>query len=408
MTSHRIAALRQWLDHQPAESTPAARRLRLRLRDALDRLAALFGPGVEPAASPTLARALRDAAAEYEAALAAAATCLDTAGRAAGQALADSLADDAAPRHGWFRAARAGPLAPLDAGPAGAPSPAAAAPIATADEVRFGASAPQTARAGRAFVARFVLYAQADEAQALARLGQAAGLQVESGLGGTALAHGTALDIAVSGDQLLVEGVPRCVQRLVWRGSIQRLDVEVQPAAGFTGSVLRFDILLDGLVLARIRLALEAAADAPAPGSAVRSSTGHALARKAFASYASADRQRVLDRVASVRLAAALQVFLDCHDLCPGQAWQPRLAQEIDGCDTFLLFWSDAAAASTWVRWEWERALARHGLEHLQFHPLDNGVAPPPELGALHANDPLMDLRQAHASRSAAQGGAHG
>ncbi|KQP13696.1 toll/interleukin-1 receptor domain-containing protein [Pseudorhodoferax sp. Leaf267] len=421
MIEDRIHQVRQSLDNQAADMPPATRALHLRLCDALDRLQAMYRGGPGDGQAPAMAQAVRGAVAEFEGALAAAAASLDASTVAACQALADLLAAEAAPRHGIFRARRGDPpTAPAAraiqpcATPVAPTAPAAWAPHASAQpvvppaaEVRFAASAPRTARPGRALVARFLAYAEADEAQALARLGNTAGQQVESGLGGLPVAVGAELDIAVSGANLQVEGAPRCVQRLVWRGGVQRLDFEVEPTAGFDGGMLRLDVLLDGLVLARIRLTLACATDTSTPAADDQHSSGHRLARKAFASYASADRQRVLDRVASVRLASALQIFLDCHDLFPGQAWQPRLAQEIDGCDAFLLFWSDAAAASTWVRWEWERALHKHGLAHLQFHPLDNGVTPPPELAELHADDPLMDLRQAHAQRLAARGAPH-
>jgi hypothetical protein len=136
-----------------------------------------------------------------------------------------------------------------------------------------------------------------------------------------------------------------------------------------------------------------------APRPAPRRTARAALAKSAFASYSSKDRERVIDRVAAIRIAAKVDVFLDCHDLNPGEAWEPRLARAIDGCDTFLLFWSDAAAMSPWVQWEWRRALVKPGIEGMQFHPLANGVKPPRELAAIHLGDPYMDLRAAERVR---------
>ena len=109
----------------------------------------------------------------------------------------------------------------------------------------------------------------------------------------------------------------------------------------------------------------------------------------------------MIDRVAAIRIAAKVDVFLDCHDLNPGDAWEAELARRIDDCDTFMLFWSDDAATSKWVRWEWKRALDRRGLEHMQFHPLENGVRPPPELRKIHLGDPYMALRAAERVRRA-------
>ena len=132
-----------------------------------------------------------------------------------------------------------------------------------------------------------------------------------------------------------------------------------------------------------------------------RFSPEETFATKAFASYSSKDRERVIDRVAAIRIAAKVDVFLDCHDLNPGDAWENVLADRIDGCDTFMLFWSDDAAASRWVMWEWKRALHKPGLDRMQFHPLENGVKPPPELSAIHLGDAYMDLRTVERLRRA-------
>ena len=36
------------------------------------------------------------------------------------------------------------------------------------------------------------------------------------------------------------------------------------------------------------------------------------------------------DLDAAIRIAAQMEVFLDCHDLYPGEAWKPKLARAID------------------------------------------------------------------------------
>lgn len=120
-------------------------------------------------------------------------------------------------------------------------------------------------------------------------------------------------------------------------------------------------------------------------------------ARTAFASYASTDRDRVLDRVAAVRISAGLDVFLDCLSLHPGEAWKQRLADEIRERDLFLLFWTAAAAGSEWVTWEWQTALAAKGKNGLQVHPLESGIAPPEQLKDLHFGDVMMLIRDAGA-----------
>jgi hypothetical protein len=141
--------------------------------------------------------------------------------------------------------------------------------------------------------------------------------------------------------------------------------------------------------VARLRLDLEFATSA----SREQAEATAAPAHTAFASYSSADRSRVLDRVAAVRIAAGLEIFLDCLDLHPGEQWKPQLDEEIRKRDIFLLFWSAHAQESKWVTWEWQKALQDKGKERMQIHPLEPGVKPPPELADLHFGDVYMWVR---------------
>lgn len=150
--------------------------------------------------------------------------------------------------------------------------------------------------------------------------------------------------------------------------------------------------------VATIRVDLEIASDAePAEPASVHVRP----ARTAFASYASADRARVLDRVASVRLATELDVFLDCLQLRAGDRYEDVLLEQIRQRDLFLLFWSKAASESEWVRVELDTALDAKGEDCLQLHPLGSFAdAPVPErLRHLHFGDLLMDLRCAYGNR---------
>jgi hypothetical protein len=117
--------------------------------------------------------------------------------------------------------------------------------------------------------------------------------------------------------------------------------------------------------------------------------------RTAFASFSSMDRDRVLDRVASLKLAAGLDVFMDCLSLKPGEEYKKALRDEIKRRDVFLLFWSQHARRSEWVEWEWRTALRHKKREAIQPHPLESmDLAPPPkELEMLHFGDPHMALR---------------
>src|SRR5712692_1516990 len=129
-----------------------------------------------------------------------------------------------------------------------------------------------------------------------------------------------------------------------------------------------------------------------------------ALLKKKYFSFlsSSADRQRVLDRVAAVTMSAGLDVFFDCLSLHPSEEWKLRLAAEIKKRDLFLLFWSIEAKDSQWVSWEWHKALDEKGISAMQIQPLQTGrEAPPPEeLKELHFGDPYMLARRAYESLS--------
>ena len=118
--------------------------------------------------------------------------------------------------------------------------------------------------------------------------------------------------------------------------------------------------------------------------------------RRAFVSYASQDRGEVLRRVQAFHIAG-LSVFQDILDLEPGERWEKQLYREIDDCDVFLLFWSQAAADSEWVGKEIDYALARkHGNDDrppaIQPVPIEGPPIPPPpkKLSGLHFNDALL------------------
>ena len=100
---------------------------------------------------------------------------------------------------------------------------------------------------------------------------------------------------------------------------------------------------------------------------------------RAFLSYASEDRAEVLKR-AQMLNAAKIGFFQDILSLDPGDAWEPILLAEIDDCDLFLLFWSQAARASQWVAREVDHALERQRR---------NGGAPPEITAQLCATESM-------------------
>jgi hypothetical protein len=121
---------------------------------------------------------------------------------------------------------------------------------------------------------------------------------------------------------------------------------------------------------------------------------------RAFVSYASADRAKVLARVQALR-AMSIECFQDVLDLNPGERWERKLYAKIDECDVFLLFWSGFAKNSEWVRKEARYALDRKAGSELrppEIRPviIEGPPVPVPweELAHLHFNDPIANLIQ--------------
>jgi hypothetical protein len=176
---------------------------------------------------------------------------------------------------------------------------------------------------------------------------------------------------------------------LLWRGRTGVVGFEVRPspqlgAGTHTGQAR---VSLGGMPIATIRFTLEIAAETMP--FANRTASVKQIS-SAFASYATEDRDDVLGRIQGMqKVLPSLDVFLDVLTLRSGESWQRRIDEEIAERDALFLFWSKAASQSTWVEYEWRRALALRGLEFIDPVPLHPPlVAPvPEELATLHFND---------------------
>jgi hypothetical protein len=89
--------------------------------------------------------------------------------------------------------------------------------------------------------------------------------------------------------------------------------------------------------------------------------------------------------------------FNDLLSLEPGERWTSRLWSEIERCDLFLLFWSQAARDSVWVNKEIDHALTcsrQRGEDRPEILPIILEGPPPPKppdsLADRHFNDPLL------------------
>jgi serine/threonine-protein kinase len=115
--------------------------------------------------------------------------------------------------------------------------------------------------------------------------------------------------------------------------------------------------------------------------------------RRAFASYASADRDEVLARVQGMEAAfKGPKVFVNADALRAATYWEGELHAHINAADVFYLFWCRHAMTSDWVSREWRWALKSRGLDFIDPVPLESpdNAPPPVELAAKHFNDPLQ------------------
>lgn len=266
--------------------------------------------------------------------------------------------------------------------------------------VLLGVSAPGAAAPREEFTARFVAYLREEEReveQMLKKLSKRSTSHL--GYRRCRWRQGERVRVCLTTGHAITVANPE--QEFVWEGSRAVIDFDVQVDANAPPgpTVLKFDAFMHGFEVAT-PLQVDLVIRAGAKRGPLRVAKAEA-ARSAFASYSSTDRQRVLDRLASLRISAGLDPFVDCLSMHPGEEWKPRLAQEIRERELFLLFWSQSAAQSEWVSWEWHTALAEKAA--IQPHPLEIGVNVPKELAHLEFGDAFMAVRKAYEQPGAAR-----
>ncbi len=297
------------------------------------------------------------------------------------------------------------PGAPLEQGapvsaaaePPEAPA-AAAAPPAEAEPVWFGATSPRRAVPGDQLTAALAVYIESRRQSAqdkLAAFGEPGDRQL--------------LDLAPDGDACWALGAPVTVtlsgrhvsvrpprREFLWNGkeNLAAFEVSVAPDAPPGKVTLTFQVALAGVPMAFVPMAMEIGAPGARPELKPEAIEQQQRApRSAFASYSSADAAEVTGRLSTLqRWSPTLAIFQDCLDLQPNEAFKAQLEHEIASRDVFLLFWSTHAAASQWVRWEYDQARSAKGLDAIVPMPLqDPSIAhPPPEFETAHLRDRFM------------------
>jgi hypothetical protein len=189
------------------------------------------------------------------------------------------------------------------------------------------------------------------------------------------------------------------VQSMVWLGATESVQFGVSvPKRCPPGSVVgTLTVSQEWIPIGHIKFTLTVTAG-PKHSSLLNLAVGETARRykMAFISYASEDRTAVLERV-QVLPTVGIQTFQDVLNLEPGERWERSLYRHIDESDIVLLFWSNSARRSKWVRREVRYALDRKQGD--KFAPPEIGPViiegppvPPPwkELAYLHFNDPRI------------------
>jgi hypothetical protein len=185
------------------------------------------------------------------------------------------------------------------------------------------------------------------------------------------------------------------VQSLVWSGRAEAVQFAATVLADVRDPRLigTVTVTQDSVPIGHVKFLLPVQHDGAAGGPRRPVGDDARRYRSVFLSYASTDRDHVL-RGAQMLRSVGIQCFQDILELDPGDRWEHKLYSFIEQSDLFLLFWSDAARDSEWVRKEVAYALRckQTDLDPPEIKPviLERPPRPPwPEVAHLHFDDRL-------------------
>jgi hypothetical protein len=287
-----------------------------------------------------------------------------------------------------FQPTTSGPGAPPHSSKSGS---AVSVPI---DDVHFSITAPAILKPGMSFELQFWAHLESQRKLLLERARLVTGISDTLDLilkseGPYQLERGAKLSVRLSVEGLEITPSHKV---LLWMGEVgaAAFIITVPAAATLNPHLGVASLRVNGMQIARTNFALNVGTAAPSVSTV---SARAALHKKAFASYASEDRDAVIARVQGMETALkGLHVFVDVVDLRSGQYWEQELWNVIPKSDIFYLFWCRQPRSSEWVRKEWQCALKERGLDYIDPVPLESPefAPPPPELAAKHFNDPLV------------------
>jgi hypothetical protein len=227
-----------------------------------------------------------------------------------------------------------------------------------ADAVDVSVFAPASAKPSAKIMVQVMLHGT-DELEGAA--GRAKLIDEDAHLRGTSaldirLRRNIYVTIMLSEPSLKIE---QPVQTLAWQGRLVSVNFVVQlPAAENQDLFPAVRVSVEGAIVGEVRFKLSIRSSAADSPTNVLQSASPRRYQRVFFSYSSKDRKKVLEIAQSYR-AAGVAFFQDILDLEPGTRWEKGLYREIDNCDLFLLFWSQAAQDSEWVAKEARYALER-------------------------------------------------
>lgn len=265
---------------------------------------------------------------------------------------------------------------------------------ATAEPVDCSVFAPSFAAPGQTIAIQVSLHApdRHERAQSLAQIFDPGATNRGTSALVLDLERGTRVDIAIDGGGLEIAEPSASVR---WRGDVASCAFRARvpshtAAASFVPIVY---LATGGVPLGSVTASITVGA---ARGFASEAAETRAVRfRRAFVSYSSQDRSEVLKRLQTLE-ALRISFFADVLDLAPGEKWESQIKQEIESCDLFLLFWSQAALASPWVKREIDHARSVRQLSPASIPTIVPVVLdrapPPPGFEDLHFNSPIWQI----------------
>ena len=271
-------------------------------------------------------------------------------------------------------------------------------PTSRIDKVHFSVSSPPAVQPGQQIIVDVSAHLERQRAEVVRRIQQAS-LQINSPpvirpKGPFKIERGTTLFVRLKFPGLRVEPAEDVI---LWDGEIGNATFEVTAPTEISEGLRIGSVTVHcegGLQIARIPLQLLVATKIV---SCTPTTQPLHHIRKAFASYASPDREDVLASIQGMqKIDPELKVFYDEANLRSGSNWEQELKRVIPEHDVLYLFWSAAAKASHWVEMEWRCALNSRGIEFIDPVPLvsPEDVPPPEELSGKHFKDWVLAYRR--------------